>query len=143
MGIVAFSGVASSTKSLAVIGAVIVITCYFGYRHMKKKKLRKGTGYMSYPARIYSGDTNIKKLKAKIISVIAVDAKNKDQVAAVMDELVLLVENYGPKLNNLIEERKTGLISHEEFLLKLRGIIDEIALAAGIEINYKPTFIRK
>ena len=111
---------------------------------MKKKgKKNNKTGYMSYPAQVYNDDTNLKKLKAKIISVIAVDAANKDQVAAVMDELVLLAENYGPKLEALIEERKTGLINHNGYLVKLRGIIDEIALAAGVEIVYKPTFINK
>ena len=140
MGIVAFTGIASSTKSLAVIGTVVIVTYYLASKYMRKKK--KGTGYMSYPARVYQGDINLHKIKAKIISVIAVDAKNKDQVAAVMDELVLLVDNYGPKLQNLIEERKTGLINHTGFLQKLRGIIDEIALSAGIEVTYKPDFIK-
>ena len=144
MGFAIFGGVAASTKSLIVIGAVAVASFLVGHKIFRGgRDMRRNPtmNMMSYAASSYITDTNIALVQRKIVQVIAVDAINRNKVYTVMDTLMGVLASYNPKIVALIKERQDGEIDQREYNAKLRQMINDIAEDAGIELREKPWLV--
>lgn len=136
-----FGGIDLNTKNLVIIIAAAIAAFYVTRKALNRNKTmaqasKKGPGNNN-PAQKYMKDLDHNDVYGRIIQAIAVNATEKEKVFLAMDQIVLTLNSKKPYIDGIIQERKTGEITRQEFNNKLKELIIMISQELGIQLRTK------
>jgi hypothetical protein len=133
-------GIDLNTKSLVIVIVAAVAAYYITKKALNKNKAttaQAASKVPTNPAKRYMKDIDHNDVTGRIIQAIAVNATEKEKVFLAMDQIVLTLNSKKPYIDSLIEERKTGAITREEFNDRLKELIKMIGQELGIQLRTK------
>jgi len=126
-GLSAMIGLNISTKALAVLIGGAVIGGLLGTKVLGTRPV-----VITARARAYATDTNQGMAYGKVLSIIAKSANNVADVTQNIHDIKDKIAAYRLNINALIDQRKTGEISRNEFNARLGEIARIIMASLGI-----------
>src|SRR5215217_7806789 len=107
-GLTIAGGFHISTKALLVLLGTTVIGGYLGTKLIGSRPVQLAFNANNTVSKAYVSDTNLQRVKGRLISIIARLTKQPGDVFADMDQVVGKISLHEPQLAALVQKRKTG-----------------------------------
>jgi len=148
-------GIRLSTGGILALGIVGAVTCYAGFRWLKRRKegrmMMNGGGGMERPGKYnphayFAGaahnNFSLDGVRNRIHNHFLQNARNPGQAFGNAGTLTRSIRSYEVMIRPLVEQLASGEITPQEFEARLQSIIQQISSETGISLQLPPQIIR-
>lgn len=123
-------------SNFAVLAAVglLAVGAAFGVNFIAKKGW--GKNHESYAARAYQADSDPHNVARRILQTITAHAENRQEVLENTDWVAAKINENMPTINSLVQQRRNGEITRQQFREKIRQLI--IQIMGDLEMGLRP-----